>query len=143
MWTTRQARMSDYPFIARSYLRSNYASPQTRAMIPEVYYPEYKAKLEYMVASGQVIIACSTEDDDQIFGFCIAGLFANQILLHYLYVKLPFRKLGIATSLATLVSPELGHPNVFTFVTHQPKGWKQVSEKYHLIYVPQYSKETT
>lgn len=138
MWTMRLAKTEDYPFIARSYLRSNHGSPQTRAMIPAIYYPEYKSRLEYMVSSGFVLVACSVDDPDQILGFCIAG--AIPAAIHYIYVKLPFRQLGIAKALAFEAKPDLG--TVYTVVTHQCRNWNRNADKYKLVFAPQYSKET-
>lgn len=140
MHQLRWATQSDYPFIANSYLKSYRCAPAAKAMINDVYYPEYKARLEAMVASGSVLVACASDDADQILGYLLFTELAGQAVLHYVYVKYPFRQHGIATALVLAAKPNFGTP--YTVVTHQPKSWQAVSEKYKLVYNPALIRET-
>lgn len=140
MYKIRLARPEDFNFVANSYLKSYRTAPETKAMVNDIYFPEYKTRLEHMARSGSILVACSQDDEDQIFGYCIVGNIGNYSLLHYVYIKFPFRRVGLAKALLAVAIPDLGaYPTV---VTHQPKSWQQVSAKYKLIYDPKYSKET-
>ena len=134
MHQLRWATQSDYPFIANSYLKSYRSAPAAKAMINDVYFPEYKARLEAMVASGSVLVACATDDPDQILGYLIFTELAGHTLLHYVYVKYPFRQHGIASNLIATAKPDFNKTH--TVVTHQPKSWQEVSNKYQLVYNP-------
>lgn len=140
MHQMRWANQSDYPFIANSYLKSYRKAPGNRALINEVYFPEYKARLEGIVASGAVLIAHAPDDPDHILGYAIASQLAGYQVVHYVYVKYPFRQQGIAKSLLLAIKPDFG--TSYTVITHQPKGWQQISAKYQLVYNPTLAKET-
>lgn len=140
MHQLRWATQSDYPFIANSYLKSYRCAPAAKAMINDVYFPEYKARLEAIVATGSVLVACASDDPDQILGYLLFSELAGRTILHYVYVKYPFRQHGIAKSLILTAKPDFG--NSHTVITHQPKGWQEVSNKYQLVYNPALVKET-
>lgn len=141
MYRLRPARNEDFNFIANSYLKSYRTAPETRPMINDIYFPEYKSRLEHMARTGAILVACARDDDDQIFGYVITGQIGQYPILHYVYVKFPFRKVGIGKALLTSALPELGQK--LTVVTHQPRNWEHLATKYVLLYDPKYSKETT
>lgn len=140
MYQIRLARPEDFNFIANSYLKSYRSAPETKAMINDIYFPEYKARLEHMARTGTILVACAREDEDQIFGYVILGVVGNYPVLHYVYVKFPFRHVGIGKALALSAIPDFGER--ITVVTHQPRNWAGTSSRYKLIYDPKYSKET-
>lgn len=139
MYQIRLAKPEDFNFVANSYLKSYRCSPEARPMINDIYYPEYKTRLEYMTRTATILVACATDDEDQIFGYLITSLVGNYPLVHYVYVKAPFRCLGIAKSLAHVALPELG--TRITVVTHQPRNFKSLATKYALLFDPKYTKE--
>lgn len=140
MYQIRLARPEDFNFVANSYLKSYRTAPETKPMINEIYFPEYKSRLEHMARTGTILVACASTDEDQIFGYIIVGELGKYPLLHYIYVKFPFRHVGIGKALLYAALPEVG--KAATVVTHQPRNWQAVSEKYRLIFDPKYSKET-
>ena len=140
MYQIRLARPTDFNFVANSYLKSYRTAPETKAMVNDIYFPEYKSRLEHMARTGTILVACAVGDEDQIFGYCITGEIGGYPLLHYIYVKFPFRHVGIGKALLTAALPELKEK--VTVVTHQPRNWTQTAEKYKLLYDPRYAKET-
>lgn len=140
IYQLREATTEDFNFIANSYLKSYRTAPETRPMINEVYFPEYKSRLEHMIKTGLVVVAHAQDDVNHIFGYVIASAVGNYPVLHYVYVKFPFRRIGIAKDLVTAILPGLGEQ--VTVVTHQPRNWEAASKKYKLIYDPKYARET-
>lgn len=55
--------------------------------------------LESLVERCGVRIACSVEDRDFVFGWCVSELVGDTYVVHFVYVKEIFRGFGIAKSL--------------------------------------------
>jgi hypothetical protein len=102
----------------------------------DFYYPEYKERLMHMLKTGDVLIICSEQDEDQIVGYRITGKILSWSILHYVYIKYPFRKMGLAKQL--LADLELG--SHVTICTHLPKLWAILSTKYKLAFDPKYAR---
>lgn len=136
MFKLREYRPADFNFIASSYLRSYRSGPEAQHMPNDFYYPEYKERLMHMLSTGTVKIACSIHDDDQIIGYSITGNILSWNIIHYVYVKYTFRKIGLTKAL--LAHIPLGI-NV-TICTHLPKLWSLYSTKYKLAFDPKYAR---
>lgn len=59
--------------------------------------------MERAFARANVTIACDGDDPDQLFGFVVHELVA---MVHWVYVKAPFRRMGIARK---MLEPIEGH----------------------------------
>lgn len=132
MYKLRLAKPEDTNFIVNSYLKSYRGSPESRAISEESYYGLYKKRLEGM--AGAIVVATSQDDDDQILGYAIGH--GSDLIIHYVYVKYPFRGLGLAKVLLKALCPNFGTES--TVITHQPRNWVQVSSKYKLKFEPQH-----
>lgn len=135
----RQANPNDFNFVANSYLKSYRYSPETKHLISQIYYDMYKERLKNMLASGEVTVACSDEDPDQILGYIIAGTVHGKPLVHYVYVKHVFRKMGVAKALLLAVVPGWGTRMVIC--THTARRFTELREKYKLIYNSEYASQ--
>ncbi len=113
----REAGDGDQAFIMDSWLRSckhsRYVGP-----IPM---DEYTATMSKWVGNilkrdgVQLILAVNPEFEDQIFGFiCVERGFRFPVV-HYCYVKQPYRKLGIARGLFEASNISLDGEFQFTF----------------------------
>ncbi len=140
MWTTRPYKEQDFNFIANSYLKSYRSGPEAKHMVNDVYFPEYKDRLQTMLKDGKVTIVCAESDEDQIIGYAIHSSLHAWGILHYVYVKYPFRRMGIARLVINTVLPDWGVR--MTLCTHLPKNWSELSKKHKLFFDPKYSRET-
>lgn len=124
---------ADESFIYDSWLKSYQEQNRDfKRMGIRTYYAGYKKILMGILDSALVVIACNPDDKDQIYGFIVAE--ADADIVHYLYVKYTFRKLGIARRLLLNVHPELREkPLIHTFAN--PISDKKQSE-YLLTYNP-------
>lgn len=106
----RPALVSDTSFLfdswLKSYRRSAFASP----IVGKVYYPEQQRLVGKLLGRSMVAIAANVEDPAQILGYAVFEHMHADTVFHYVYVKQPFRALGIA---AKLVSMSLGGGIVF------------------------------
>lgn len=97
----RDLKEADVPFVMDTLIRS-YSNVKTgitgERPVKDSIATFYNKHLGRLYEQGAIIctVACSAEDDDLIFGYAIFGLDRT---LHYVYVKGPFRKMGIATKL--------------------------------------------
>jgi len=130
----RPARAEDFPFIANSFLKSYKGAPEARCLDSKTYYADYTERLKKLVLTAETTVACADDDEDQILGYIIGEKFGNHAIVDYLYVKYPFRCLGVGKALVRSLHPEFGQTE--TVVTHQPKNWNTLSKKYKLVYLP-------
>ena len=98
MYKIRLMVPSDKNFIYRSWLQSyKHDSPMT-VFIGRDFFFKIQQKIVDTIFSRddtKTIIACDENDEEIIFGFLVY----QPKIIHYVYVKEPFRKLGIATTL--------------------------------------------
>lgn len=97
----RGIEVGDLNFILNSWLKS-YRNSYYAIKIPnQIYYQEQKALISNLLGKSQVVVAVNQEDSSQILGFIMfeIGKISLTPVIHYIYVKSPFRKLGIGTEL--------------------------------------------
>lgn len=103
-WNLRLSTEADLPFILSSWLRGYRQSSVTSGISNTVYYRSHEAALKRLLVDAVVIVACAKDDPNQIFGYVVGehdGIAA--LTVHWVYVKQPFRRLGMAAHLlATL-----------------------------------------
>jgi ribosomal protein S18 acetylase RimI-like enzyme len=97
----RPANSEDVSFIYNSWLkqyreRSRFASP----IHPKIFYDRHHKVLERILAvtSTQVLVCSPKENPETILGYLVFTN-ANVPILHFVYVKAAFRRLGIASAL--------------------------------------------
>ncbi len=106
--TLRPAEENDISFVFNSWLRSYQSSDFAKGIPPKLYFPHHHQIIERILQrGGKLTIACLQDEPSAILGWlCIEGK-----VLHYVYVKKPYRQLGIATKLID--------GNRFVVYTHQ------------------------
>lgn len=121
-YLVRRATKRDLPLITNSWLKSFRDADWVKGCPNSVYYGFQHRIIEHLIPRSVVLCAVNEDDIDQILGWCAAevveaGEGARVLVVHYVYVKHPFRKLGIAKTLVeSLIAAE--HP-VATMYTHK------------------------
>ena len=109
----RDTEETDVAFIIKSWLESNLRNKETTLGI---YEREHRKLITRIINSPVTTteIICLKEDEDHILGFICYELPG---ILHYIYIKYPFRHLGIATNAirSCLTSKDI-------VITHKFKG---------------------
>ena len=123
----RFADAADVPFIFSSWLRSYRETRAAKLVGNAQYYEGQHAVIEGILQRPNIVveIACDEHDPSTIFGYIVHEV-SKEPLVHWLYVKLPFRNFGIGQSLlqgATSTSTKLT-------ITHLPKIEKKLFEKF-------------
>lgn len=124
-------------FIYNSWLKSYGKSDEARRMIARVYFQGYEKIIKDIFDSGAyVALALNPDDHDQILGYIVFS-FDDQFnlsIVHYVYVKEAFRKLGIAQRLlASIHSKPKEEAIICTFAN---EIFDALKDKYLLTYNP-------
>lgn len=104
--------LEDWPFVLSSWLRSYHDRPSESPAVDvpnELYFAD--AGQHGIVTSifndvdTRIVVACSEDDWRAIFGWAAFGP-TEPATLHYVYVKSPYRKLGVARALLSRLTDE-------------------------------------
>lgn len=100
----RNIEKDDYNFIYNSFLLTvREALPSS--MIPKnIYFKEKAKEIENILNSSTTVIASQPDFPEIIYGYSIFRKFLDNTIIHFIYVKANFRKLGIMTDLLSYVN---------------------------------------
>lgn len=127
---------TEKPFVYNSWLKSYGKSQEPRRMSSKVYFQNYTKIIDSILDDCYVAFALNPDDHDQILGFVAFNYDEdiNLTVIHYIYIKEAFRKLGLARKLMEQIQPGLGtEPMICTFANHI---FDELREKYLLAYDP-------
>ena len=106
----RESVGKDLNFINRTWLDNyRYGSYIGKSTRNSIFYPEYQKILDRILYNSTTLICCYPEDTNVIFGF----LSYEADIVHYIFVKEAFRRMGIAT----LLYKHANCPHIFTHKT--------------------------
>ena len=94
----RKAKSEDINFVYSTWLRCyKHDSPITKYTKRDLFFGEHQKLLDHILTKKEttVVVAVDENDEDLIFGF----LAYEPKIIHFCYVKEPFRKMGIARQL--------------------------------------------
>ena len=97
----RPAIIADIPFIFNSWLKSYRDSPSVRNIPNSIYFEAQHKLIEGVLGSPtlNIWVACQHDKEEQIFGYLVAEKMAEDMVIHFAYVKFPERGKGIARAL--------------------------------------------
>ena len=96
----RSFKETDRDFIIKSVLFSFMnGSKEIQKINRDSYMHGHNKVLNNLLDKCDCLIACDPEDSDLIYGFVIFGETPTYDILHYIYVRKPFRKNAYAKSL--------------------------------------------
>lgn len=124
----REPTEGDVGFILNSWLKSSRDVGERVHMTNPTFYGGYRDECCEKIKRGYVTIACDPEDPDHIFGWLC---WAPPDTVHYVYVKHPYRKKGLAKSLIATALP--AGVKTVTTVGRFHREW---APKYKLEYDP-------
>jgi hypothetical protein len=131
-WAFRDPTATDVPFLLNSWLKSSRDVGDHALMTNAVYYDGFREECVRKLAIARVTIACNPQDPDQIYGWLCWG--DDPQTVHYVYVKHPYRKFGVAKSLLADALPGFGkRQTAITTLSRTHKAW---ASKYLLEYDP-------
>lgn len=95
-WILRNARKSDLDFIYATWLNSFHYDSWTKSIRKSIFFDHYSKVITNLIKDATIIVACLKDEENVICGYIVSE---KPNLIHYLYVKEVFRKLGIANDL--------------------------------------------
>lgn len=101
-WKVRPAKQEDIPFILNSWLKRYRDAISVRLVTDRVYYEKQHQVIRAILGKVGlgIFVACSQEDEDQIYGYVVGETLSDKwLIIHWVYVKGPFRRFGIAKDL--------------------------------------------
>lgn len=117
----RYANELDIDFITSSWLKSFRDGYFNATVGNDVYFNQHHKILERLIPQSVVLVACNANQPSQIFGWMCFQVVDRHLVLHYVYVKDFFRKMGVARRLFNYVmaSDELDLIKNRVLTTHQ------------------------
>lgn len=136
----RKAVQSDVAFIQATWLRSFRSGAMVRHVPNRLYYAYHHLILDELLPKAIILIACDEEDPDTILGYIVAELVDTALVIHFMYVKKPFRLFGIARRLVELLIKSEQPPAVmythYTSVIGHIRGDNKDHEVTKWVYNP-------
>lgn len=135
----RWATSRDLPFITSSWLKSFRDGYFARNIPNNVFYHNHHKVLENLLPRCAVLVACNSDDPDQVLGWAAAEIMDGALVLHYIYVKQAFRGWKVARRLWEVLKTD-AKVNA-TVVTHLTKVGKRIlkaksTDDYPIVYNP-------
>lgn len=116
---TREGTEADVAFVFATWLRCYKRSSQfARHIRNDTFFAMHHLVVERILARARVTVAHPAGDPETILGYLVSEPHAGGMLVHWLYTKAPFRRLGVATALLSTIGIEPGRVT-FTHWTHK------------------------
>lgn len=133
----RQATSDDLPFVYNSWLKAyKHSSRFAQRITNEVFFKYHHQVIDRILARGaKVLIATPENDEHTILGYIVYEPY-NALVLHFCYVKMPFRRFGVAHKLLSPLLSEAGLNGTLVTFSHWTKDMDWASEKLKLQYNP-------
>lgn len=128
-WDIRDASENDIEYIYTNWLK-NFRHQSYAAIVQgPIYYDNYKKIIDHILLNAHTKVACLKENQEVILGF----MTYQPKIIHYIYVKDPFRELGVAKSLYQTIFKD----DEDVQITHQTKKIVSIlRRKQNLVFNP-------
>lgn len=123
----------DTAFVMSSWLKNyKYSGLAVSRMRDSEYFTSYQPIVEKLVTISDIYVASLREDTDVIIGYLAIQRLTESDIIHYIFVKEHWRKVGIARLLINAAAPKST-----TYFTHWTDPMNSLSSKNpHFIYNP-------
>lgn len=128
-----RANRGDAKLVYSSWIKSYRHSEAAHKLPNGVYEPFQRDVIHRLLAAPGtcVYVARPTDWPDGVLGWVCA----EPGVMHYAYVKSPYRRLGLGRTLLAYAAEQLGE--AFTAYTHKRKPWTEALERQGLVYAPE------
>ena len=127
----REAENRDINFIKNSW-QKNFASSMKHVPL-QIYHKNQDKLITKLMGRSTCYVACNPEDFYQIFGWILFDTLEDLGILHYIYVKHPFRRYGIASVMLGLIKYDKSYPIIATHYSH---GLDDLKKKFNITFNP-------
>jgi len=130
----REMQPDDHAFVKRRWAGEMRHAPWSRSVPPPVYWGSQYKTIEALLAQSTAILAVDPADTNHLYGVIVCQR-GQKSILHWLFVKSEYRKLGLARE---LLAAGLGdkRPIYLTQVTSFIAEHPQLCEKHGIVSSP-------
>ena len=123
----------DRNFVTRGWVSEMRRSGFARHVPSGVYWPCQHELVRQALAISATLVACDQSDENHLYG-CIVYQPAHEAIVHWLYVKGDYRRLGMASA---LLEAAIGHQRP-VYCTQAPELFNQRSlvQSHELVHCP-------
>lgn len=134
----RELDDEDRPFIYNSWLKTyRKESVYAREMTAEVYYDNQRLVVSELLDQSKVLVVCNPEAEFQVYSYIVYEVSNDAIVIHFAYVKLPYRNLGLAKAMmAVIQGHNLDGADLPIIATHATHTFHKLAPKWKLTYNP-------
>lgn len=132
----RYAEPLDMGFIYTSW--ASYERHNTSAHLAphSLFDEEQLAKMNYLAERSTMLIINLQQETDTIIGFIVFKINQDQTILHYAFIKSPFRNKGILTNILHYINPT--KKSFILTAEPNPIVFKHLTKTFSIIYDPFY-----
>jgi hypothetical protein len=131
----RPPNPNDLNFIYSSWINSYNDNNFFNPIKGPAYYGYQKLLINKLLNQSEVSVICNPEDKDQIFGYAVYELRPDsEPIIHWLYIKYTFRKLGLARFLLDSIMGIAKADRVL--ITFKGTWYKSYASKFNHLYLP-------
>jgi hypothetical protein len=132
----RDAKPEDLNFLLNSWLKSFKSSKWAGSISDKAYWPAYQETLSELLQRSQVRVAHPTTDEDQILAYIVSEELSGRTVVHYLYTKAVFRRMGLAKALLA----DVLNTNTFTY-TFRTAAARWIPGELHATFDPRIARK--
>lgn len=125
----REATDADLGYVYGGWLSSFFGAHASGPLDEDIYRKVYRLQIKRLLAKADVqcIVAYNLDDPSHVVGFiCVDGSLPDIPVVHFISVKLLYRRKGLARALLTVAGIDPTKPFCFTFktaITSRLKSW--------------------
>lgn len=133
----RDAEADDVRFIVDAWVREMRRSVFSRHVRNDVFVPGQHDVVHALLGDSSVTMACDRDNPSLLMG-CVVWEHGPEPIIHWLYVKSSYRRLGIARSLLLSCYPERPARVICSQATQlfDDPAFRPVLERYGVVYSP-------
>jgi hypothetical protein len=132
----REFEKEDHNFVMNSWLKSFEKTIKLMGTDTQIYRREQMRLMGGIIEKAKVYVACPEDAQQQIYGYIVWDAIGDVGILHYVYVKNPYRRFGIGRKLYDCIERSTEIPCLATHKTlafDYLKSWNLAFNPYFLL----------
>lgn len=130
----REFQEGDRNFILNSWLLSNRSCQKDMENCD--YFPSVQRYITILLERANTLMFVSPEDENHIYGFVCFETFTAGHIIHYVYLKHPYRGFGLFREFCTQFVPKVQSDRRPIYITHRPKNLANLKAVHNISYDP-------
>lgn len=119
----RPAVDADVALVTNAWVQEFRHAPAARFIRNADYYADQRTLIYRLLRASETLVACAPDDENHLFGFVTFG---PGMLVHWVYVKDSYRRIGLGDALLEAAFPGRDIAATPLFATHAGRNWEQL-----------------